>query len=328
MPRTAQWIALSLGLATAALAAGCATNPSRTDEFRRAVPRTESLVMHMPGDGAGSEAGGARAALIGETATFYGYTRQWIDGVNGYVFALRGVLDAVLDTDPVWRSDDTAVFGPFGGGLEPARYLVIVHARTATEFDLAILAKPRAASDDAYRAVLGGTSELITEDLSRGAIAIDGAVLHELDPIGHPDQVNVWIEYDEGTRQLHVAMLDGAPSPAGIDAQAVDYRYGSGIDGAGGVIVVAHGGVDAAGAANPDFFMGSQWTAAGAGRSDFAERGGALGADVVVGGLECWDDGFGRSFFADTLGDTEGDAASCAFSSSIFDAMGAAGGST
>ena len=106
---------------------------------------------------------------------------------------------------------------------------------------------------------------------------------------------------------------DGAFYGAPIDA---DYEYRESADGSGEFSFGATADLDDDGAAAEDVLVRSRWDATGAGRGDAFFSGGDVPVDVgEVTASECWDGGFGRTWYEDSIGfaPTEGDASSCAF---------------
>lgn len=294
---------------------GC-TAADPEDEFRNAVPRAEELTIRVPGEG--GDAGGARAALIGERAHLYQATRDTSRFVNGSIWVVLQLVRAIVEHPSTELDENHAMWGPWNETLSPITYVFLVERVSEGHYHYVLSGKPRDAGDDAWVPLLAGDSEVDdAAGVRRGALALDFDAAHALDAYEHPLVGRVAATYD-----VHAGVVEaGFENVRGDGGEIVSalYRYTEAADGSGTFAFGLRADVDGNPASQEDLVVTSRWDASGAGRGDAVATHGDL-ADAVVYASECWDRGFGRSFYTDNIGmaPTEGDAATCTFSEPLW----------
>ncbi len=300
----------------AALSAGCLR---RQSEFAEAVPHRDALAINAHDDACGT-AGRACSALIGERAKLYIVTRDVSRAVNGGVAAVLIVLGAIVSQPPTTQDETHAVWGPFTPTLSPVTYRLIVTRVSAGEFDYVLQGRSRTSiSDGDFVNLLGGHSHLERGVGIRGQLALDFDTAHALDAEEFRSTGAIGVNYDTiaEPRLVEVAFAN-VVGPLGGPAVTAGYRYTEARDQTGTFLFAASADLNGNGTAE-NLLVASRWLSSGAGRGDIAASGADLGAGVVVAATECWDDGFGRTYYADNGGfaPTEGDAASCVFTARL-----------
>jgi len=310
-------------LALVPLAAGCMAGPG--EEYKNAVPTSDTLTIDVPGEGSGSEAGAARAPLLGERADFYQATRNTSRAVNGSLWMIGQVLEHIVSYPPTEVHEDSAVWGPWNETLNPLTYVLLVEKTDATHYRYVLRGKPRLEGDEAYVDLIAGETEIDeAAGIRRGTIGIDFDAAHALDPAEHPEQGRIAAEWDEGAepRYVEAAFEDFVGRHEDRPASAL-YRYRESRDRSGTFEFGVE--VDLEGSESPEpeqLVLMSRWDRSGAGRGDALVTGGDLG-DAVVNASECWDVHFDRVFWNDNaaLQPNEGAATACAYSEPLWSDM-------
>lgn len=317
-----------LMLAAATLAGGCAQQ-SPEDEFRDAVPAAEALRVNVPGEdgssaSASGDVGGSRAALIGERAKYYQFTRDTSRTVNGVVWMTMHIVETIVSHPPTAIDASHAVWGPWTEALNPLTYAFAVEKAGEGHYRFALIGKPRGAGDDAFVPLLAGESEVDpSRGANRGSIGLDLDAAHALDAHEHPGQGRIAATYDIGgdPRQVEAAFEGFVDADSGRPITA-RYRYREAREGSGSFEFGARVDVADDGSAQEDLVVMSRWDKTGQGRGDVIVAHGDLG-DAAIQASECWDRGFGRTYYTDSANSepTEGDATSCAFAVPLWSSM-------
>lgn len=297
--------ALSLAALTAC------SQPESPGAYADLLPDARILVS-MP-----DELGGAR----GGKAEFYGWTADVTRGVNDLIGTVVLTLDLVTDLPPTWSDTeaDTAVWGPFGSGLDPAETLLWV-THDEGQYSWVIGMRARNTQDDWTPVVAGQVDDRGTPEDNEGWFVFDFDAAAQLDPsIGltgtftseydiHPDGVTA------------SALLDNFSEAGGTPGDAA-YHYTQDQEGAGQMDLALRADLnpDAGTALEEVLWMRSRWTATGPGRADVLITEGDLGS-LVGTATECWDEHFQRVYFVDSESwmTPVGDANACAFDTESF----------
>ncbi len=304
--------------------AGCTGDDNdREREFRAAVPNVQAVTMSFPGD-AGSSDGTARSGLLGERAYLFEASIETAESINGYIWEVFSTLEDIMESEPSFVSETEAHWGPMGHPLHPLVYRLVVEDELDGTFTFAMEAKRREADDGAFSPILAGSSEIeASTGMSRGALFIDYATLRDLDPIASEVEAIVWIGYDtiDEPRAVALAYEEAPPAP-GAELLYADYIYGEFDDGSGFLDYFGMGGLDEEGFEYPNVALGTIWDMFGQGRGDIFETGGYLG-DLIWFATECWDDGFGRTFYEDNFypEENEGELEACISMESLWEMM-------
>ena len=307
-------LAATLTLSCLVVLAGCLTP---ADEFRSALPRSEDVQIKVPQEGAGG-AGAHVLALIGERAALYQVTRDISRGVNGGVWILLEVLEEIVEYQPTTITENQATWGPHTPALSPLTWRMVVDKMGDGDFEFSLDARPKDGDETTWVAILSGNSHVVAENVSSGVLVAHCDDANALDPYEFHCTGLVTANWDvtSSPRTLTVSFRgwsDGDFYGTPIDA---DYSYLENDDLSGEFTFGATADFDDEGSAAEDLLVTSRWDATGAGRGDAFASGGDIPDDLEITVTECWDSGFGRSYYTDSVGfaETEGDAASCVFS--------------
>src|SRR3990172_1366361 len=129
-------------LAVALMATGCLRKGDDADGARKALPSADHIQVKLPGaarmtlDGQTHDGiGQSSAALLGQTAEFYAFTRQVSGTLNlgaGFVLVL---VHAIVHFPVTSVEGDTYIWGPWTDALNPAEWRLTV--RETAEGDYA-----------------------------------------------------------------------------------------------------------------------------------------------------------------------------------------------
>jgi hypothetical protein len=297
---------------SALLAVGCS---SPVDQFRGAAPASATVALNIPA-GAGattaSTKDGVAPDVLGQRATFFEITRGVTAVVNGGVGATLLVLEAITDTEPTTLTADHATWGPHNGALDLLTWRFDVSKTGSIDYSYVLSAKPRAAADTEYKAIIAGQAHVISRVVGSGDFRFDFTALASLG--GSKAQGAIDVHYDNtgSPRVVDVAFKgfdDGNGSYTPDDAL---YHYSENGDHSGNFSFVTKADVDH----DPlrvqeTVAIKSAWLATGQGDAHAGATGGSLAADATL--EECWGTSFQRTYFTDSWNpsETEGDPASC-----------------
>jgi hypothetical protein len=296
--------ALSLSLVAVS---GCKPQ-GNVEEIRQSLPTASAVQVKVPG--------GGRA--LGETATFYSFTRGVSVDLNGGA-AWTLILVRTIVSFPVTSIDgDTYIWGPWHDALSPSEYRLTVVQTAAGDYDWSL--EGRRVADGAgapFESVIAGTATPGQPLRGSGAFTIDFDTAEKLDPAGNDGQGVIDVSYDLERDPAEIVMdfTHDALNEQGVLAEVTaHYEYREARDGSGDFVFAIHSDLDENGSAWEQAEVRSRWLATGAGRSDVHISSGDLGGQVLEGS-ECWDTSFARVFWTDSLNwnPTEGDASACAF---------------
>lgn len=298
----------------------CGTQDDTTDpetqgavaEMRAALPTAEHMTIRVP----------TQAALTGEQATFYGFTRGVSVHVNGTVHFITDLIRDVVETPPADTDDATyALWGPYRDALSPASWVVRVDRQPDGSFRYSVQGFDRNGDPAAATTVLeGGHTPGDGAGRGFGYWRYDVTAGHALDPTTQSSTGVMEVQYDlAGDRTLEVKFTDFQAENDPVPNDAL-YRYTEAADGSGTFDFVSNLDIDEDSDPTRDrrelMQVRSRWLPDGPGRSDVVATHGDLAADVQVDLTECWDAAFTRTYvrFAFPGAEqTDGDAADCPF---------------
>jgi hypothetical protein len=314
-------VIIACALTLPVLASGCMIQQG--DEYREAVPTSSELSVAIPGEG-DSTPGAARGALIGERAPFYQITRDTSRVINGGLWVVGQIVEAIVRHRPTEVDGNHAVWGPWNETLSPITYVFEVERIGEGRFRYVLRGKPRAELDDAYVDLVGGETEIDhAAGVRRGWIGLDFDAANALDAGEHRETGRVLAHWDAGANpRLVEAAFEDFANARGEGPVSALYRYKENHDGSGSFEFGFVADTDDPGTLAEEVVLMTRWDATGAGRGDALITGGDAGG-VVIYANECWDDGFGRTFWYDNAGfiATEGDPAACVYSEPLWSDM-------
>lgn len=283
-----------------------ACNPplDEVDQFRRGVPRRETVEVKLPiarGQALVVEAQGQ--ALRGQTADFYKLTYGVTHLINGGAFFVGALVKAVLRYPPSNITGDTATWGPWTDDLEPITWKVTITRVGEHRYQYAFLGQPRGNPGAPFVTVLSGThtatideSGQPMEGFGAGSFTLDWDARNTL-PLPNPKE----------TGKAHYTYARPAAAADGtIAAQFrkvrdneknrlvdVDYHYLRRAAG-GGTMDFTYDAPAQEGMPPGKWAVRSRWQAGGAGRADVRAQSPDLPAPVTAS--ECWDQSFASTY--------------------------------
>ncbi|TNE85061.1 MAG: hypothetical protein EP330_27035 [Deltaproteobacteria bacterium] len=272
----------------------------------------ERLLVSMPADTTGARGGAF--------AEYYLLTANVTRDVNGLIGAVVTTLDFVTDLPPTWSDTDanTAVWGPFGSGLDPAEtVLFVTHETEEGLYSWVIGARPRNTEDEWTPIVVGQVGDDGTHEDHEGWFAFDFDAAAELDPT--MDLRGRFVsEYAVSVDGVSASAAFEDFSEAGNPPGDAVYVYEQDPFGEGSMDLGVRADIGHT-ALEELLVIRSRWTPEGAGRADVIVTEGDLGS-LVGSASECWDEHFARVFYADSesWNNPVGDAGSCVFEASSF----------
>lgn len=280
--------------------------------LKAALPSAEDMTIRMPSE----------AFLAPEQAVFYGFTRGITLHVNRFVYVITNIIEDVVSQPPTETDGETyAVWGPYGEPLAPAVWRVRVDRVGAGRFEYVVEGWPRDADAGAAVTVLRGTHEEGDGPRrGRGSWTYDLTAGHGLDPVAHEATGAVAVQYDVGAARSLEVRFDQVQGPGDPMANSALYRYTESADGAGTFDFISNLDIHADDQPELDrrelLRVRSRWLPAGPGRADVIATHGDLPGDERVDAIECWDEGFLRTYVQFAYGglvQEEGDAAACPY---------------
>lgn len=309
----------------AALVGACEPKLDEADEFRRGVPRKETVEVKVPAGALGKAltVESQSQALRGQVADMYVLTYGVTRIINGGGFFVGALVRAVLDYPPSDITGNTATWGPWTDDLEPITWRVTITRVADLMYQYRFDGQPRGNAGAPFVTVLAGTHVASADDhgdpvegFGAGSFTLDWDVRNNL-PQPNPKEVG----------KAHYAYSRLSPdSPMTVEAQFrnvrdedtgklvdVDYAYGRNPGAGGGMDfteeVPAQAGMPAA-----RLRVRSRWQSGGAGRSDAIAASPDLPMPFSMS--ECWSGSFlstfKRSSF-DPAGNYGNEATDCVF---------------
>lgn len=334
MTRKLAGLCVPLALAAGFAACNQEAAESETEEFRNGVPRTETILMAVPGGAAKGQALQASndpspaveatsQALLGEKAEWYTRTHDVTTVVNGAAFVVGGLVEHILKFPPTSLQDNQAVWGPWEEPLEPVAWKFTITRVADHTFQYAFDGRPKADPNAAFVTVLAGTHTPAVDAAGR-TVARFGSGSFTLDwdaraTLPQPPDDNVGkVDYS----YEHLSADDTVDIKANFRQVKDEDRPGQRVDanyafaqqpkGSGSmdfVFTVPQSVTETGGRG----LVRSRWQWSGAGRSDVQLK--SLDGTLVLSESECWDTGYLSVYWQDSWlsGKGWGSESSCAF---------------
>jgi len=295
---------IAFSLALAGLAAGCHPKIEAADEFRRGVPREETVQVEIPKRGQALTVEGQSRALQGLPAEYWALTFGVSSIINGGAAFVGLLVRTVIAHPPTTISADQAVWGPFGGqGLDPIIWKVTVTRVGDHKYQYTFEGQSRI-NPGPFVTVLAGTHTAALDDqgdpvegFGSGSFTLDWDARQKL-PLANPDEV--------GTATYSYARMPG--ETATLSAQFrqvkdkdknklvdVDYAYTHHLGGSG-TMDFSYDAAAQLGMADGKASVRSRWQPNGAGRSDAKLTSSSLPGPATAS--ECWNGVFASQYFA------------------------------
>src|SRR5262245_35581303 len=146
-------------LLTAAIVALTGCGVSASDEYRNAVPKSETVQMKVPGStGQALETESQGQALEGDKAAFYELTRGVSLMVNGGGLNVLNMIKDIVGHEPTTldKKAGVATWGPYTDALSPNTVRLIVTKKGDDDFAYSLDAHDKNLGDDAFLVILAG----------------------------------------------------------------------------------------------------------------------------------------------------------------------------
>lgn len=318
-----------------------------SDEYRQAPPTADEIKITAPGKSSSSQGlnqqdgvGGSQSALTGKPSEFYQVTWAISADLNTRAAILLGLMRLSTLGLPSERTLNSRTWGPYTpGGLDPLTYRVVVTKIGAGHFSYSFEAHVAAQASQAF-------SPLVTGDITRGTVAgqAKGEVTLHFDNLRalRPDSCEVGTirgQFDNTKTPAHLEIFFDQfanNNPANVTCKQETpkdayYYFDRGDGGAGNFVFSVDMNVHKDADNKPKLetvSLRSRWLATGQGRADVRIEGGEVATDLLtlaastdfLSVSQCWSTSFVTTYETatpDALGlfVTNGDAASCAFTS-------------
>ncbi|MBK7539543.1 MAG: hypothetical protein IPI49_30165 [Myxococcales bacterium] len=296
-------LATSLVLSSlfALTATGCLQQDQRPEGLEKALPTSEQLSIKLPE---------SQTRAVGQLAEYYTHTRNITRTLNGSTAWVLVLIHAIVQYPVTTVEGNVYTWGPWGEGLDPAEYKLVVTALANGNFEYQLAGRPRNTTGS-FETVISGTAiPGATETTGKGQLLLDFDAAERVNPVDNDGKGQLTIKYDFAQRALEI---DAVTAENGRPATA-HYAYKDQADGSGDMVFGLRG--DAGGGAGLESLtLRSRWQAGGAGRGDARVVGGDVGQAEVTAS-ECWDGQFRRTYFiaaSGELGGSEGNVANCVF---------------
>jgi hypothetical protein len=292
-------------LALAGVAVGCRPPLEEAEEFRRGVPREETVTAQVPSKGQSQAltVEGEARALKGLPADYWALTFGVSTVINGGAGFVGLLVKTVIAFPPTSLTADQAVWGPFSGTLDPITWKLTVKRVGDHKFQYQFDGQSKL-SPGPFITVLAGTHTAALDDqgdpiegFGTGSFTLDWDARQML-PLANPNEV--------GKANYSYARLPGQTGTINAQFQKVkdkdtgkivdvDYAYAHHQGGSGSMDF----SFDAAaqlGMADGRATVHSRWQANGAGRADATLTSTSLPAAATAS--ECWNTTSSSMFFA------------------------------
>jgi hypothetical protein len=320
------------------LTQGCTLHStSDADRFREPLPQSTDTALSVPGSQAagsttqsaagvqtslrpqGGAIGGGGTTTAAGYATYYVFTRDLADGVDGATRVVLGAVEWVASTPPTTIDASHAVWGPSrGDALDPVSWQLTVTGSPAAGYDYAVQGRPHLSTSDAdWRTVLSGHGyDKASPKHRSGHFQVNRDELHALDPASNAEGGDVVVDYDA---RVYPATVAASVTTNDGSGSWFDVTVTHDQDGSGQVALTALGDVSTPkDGTNENVSEGSRWSATGAGRADVKISGGDLGGATVIAS-QCWSNAFAQTYYTDSASylPTAGDPSTCAFAAAL-----------
>lgn len=291
--------ALVLAFAAVALGStGCQPPLDEVEQFRRGVPRQETLQAEVPnreGRAQSLVVGELSQALKGLPAELHGLTftvTRTLNGAAGFVGALVG---AVVRFPPTTISTDEAVWGPWNDDLDPIVWKVTITRVGEHKFQYRFEARAKADPGGSFVSVLAGTHTASADGAGNpieghgaGSFTLDWDARNTLPALKEKEVGKAHYTYSR--QPGAVATIDARFQQVRDDKTGkladADYAFARNVGG-GGTMDFTHALAPQAGMAGARWAVRSRWLKTGAGRADVQATISDLPTPLT--GSECWD---------------------------------------
>jgi hypothetical protein len=291
----------------AGLAIGCIKDPT-PPELINAIPTKDQVSIKLPQNQA------REAPTIGQVADMYKLTRGVTTMFNGGTAWVLILVHTIVQYPVTSVNGKVYTWGPWhGDALDPGIYKLDVTANADGTYHYVLSGHNRADATATFLPLIDGLADPRPgENRGKGSFLLDFDAGRTVDPVANAsNKGKIDVHYDLAAAHIDLTVMSTDAQGHPVNAT---YAYQASVDGGGNMTFSI---VDNFGSAQQaSIAIRSRWTGAGAGRGDAKITGGSLGTQQAIAS-ECWDMLFQRVFYTDNMNlqATEGNAASCAFTS-------------
>jgi len=272
------------------------------DEYRQAVPKSETVQMKVPGSTGQMLENASQQALEGEKAAFYELTRGVSYFVNGAGYHVLTLVKTITEYPPTKIDEEkkVAVWGPYTEALSPNTWRLTVSKLGEKEFSYSLEAKDKNKGDEAFLKILTGTHTSTGKVTGSGEFVLDMDAAqqlpeHDKEAIGkaaytysHPTP--------DATGEVKAIFTGVKDKDTGRLINAT-YAYKSDEKTGGSLEFQFQGDIDEKKNTQlENLVLKSRWDRTGAGRADARVAGGDLMAGQEFTASECWDSNFASRY--------------------------------
>ncbi len=285
---------------------GCIQQNEGPHPVAGVLPKASDVRIALP------ESAASNAFAVGDIASWYVATRDVTRTLNGGTAFVLILVHTIVLFPPTSVDGDTYVWGPHHEALDPAEWRLTVTERADGTYDWKLDGRNLTVANAAFETQIAGNAN----PDGTGDFSLDFDAAERVNPIDNDGRGLIGVTYDVGKRELEMS-IDTVEDLEGVATDVhFDYAYAEGSDRSGDMVFRIFADSADPGTAKEEATLRSRWLATGAGRADIRLRSGDL--DVEVTASECWSTMFRRTFYTDSARwlPTEGDVASCAFTTS------------
>lgn len=293
---------VATALALAGLVSACQPQMEAAEEFRRGVPREETVKVTVPQRGQALTVEAHSQALRGAVSEYWALTLNVTAMVNGGAAFVGGLVKSVLAFPPTSLSGDVAVWGPFSGALDPIAWKVTVTRVGDHQFQYVFEGQSKL-NPGPFVTVLAGTHTAALDDkgdpiegFGSGSFTLDRDARQKL-PLANAEEV--------GTATYKYSRVPGVEATIGAKFHQVkDSNNGKLVDfdyaythhaGGSGTMDFSYDAAAQLGMADGRATVRSRWQANGPGRADAKLTSSSLATPATAS--ECWDATFRSTAF-------------------------------
>ena len=286
----------------------CVKQDESPKDIDRALPTADQVSIKLPQTAART----LEENAVGQLANWYVSTRDVTRTFNGGSAWVLVLIHSIVQFPVTSVDGDTFTWGPWSQALDPAEYKLDVRAVGDGTYEYKLSGRSKTKANAEFEVVIDGKADPRPGDLKgNGQFLIDFDAGKRVNPIDSSDakgQVDVKYDLAQKHLDLEIMSTDAAGKPV-----LADYAYNEHADGGGDMVFGVNGNVDGKPLLET-LTLRSRWLGNGSGRADARIAGGDLGG-LQATASECWDNGFKRVFYTDSVGfaATEGAQTACAY---------------
>ncbi|MBK7538721.1 MAG: hypothetical protein IPI49_25815 [Myxococcales bacterium] len=181
-------------------ATACVEEDNGPEGLNAALPTAEQLSIKLPE---------SNVRAVGQMAEFYGWTRGITRTLNGGSAWVLILLHSIVEYPVTSVEGNVYTWGPWGQGLDPAEYKLVVTALANGTFEYQLAGRPRNTTG-AFETVISGTAiPGATDAQAKGQVLLDFDAAERVNPVDNNDKgqltirVRPWRSHARARRRHH-----------------------------------------------------------------------------------------------------------------------------